>query len=43
MSGAIDRPAARRAVLTDAHLQRGGGGAQRLYALLLRHLYLMRS
>lgn len=43
MSGAIDRPAARRAVLTDAHLQRGGGGAQRLYGLLLRHLYLMRS
>ncbi len=43
MSGAIDRPAARRAVLTNAHLQRGGGGAQRLYGLLLRHLYLMRS
>lgn len=43
MSGTIERPAARRAVLTSAHLQRGGGAGQRLYGLLLRHLYLMRS
>ncbi len=43
MSAAAERPAARRAVLTSAHLQRGGGAGQRLYGLLLRHLYLMRS
>ncbi len=43
MSSAVDRPAARRAVLTSDHLVRGGGAGQRLLGLMLRHLYLLRS